>query len=642
MKKSFIIFLLVISISSVIAQNKANNVWFFGSFIGLNFNTSPPTFFTNMAFDVFEGCATRCSSTTGQILFYTDGKKVYNKNNNIMPNSIITNLVGDVSSSQSSVIVPYPGDTNKYYIFNAPPTAEGQCPSWRMCYTIVDMTLNAGLGDIININTPLFDTSCEKSAAIGNCDGSIYWVVGKQWSTNKFYAYKITSAGLDTTPVISSAGLVHNANNTGGFRWASAGYMKFSPNGKKLGLAAYTYLDFCEIFDFDFNTGIISNGLVNYIPSLPVFLNGPYGCSFSPNSTKFYVATQGSFGVNGEIWQFDATASTNAAFNASKTLLASIPNCGFGAIQNGPDNNMYVALSANSFLGVINNPNDNIPIATYNHNAISLGNESCNWGLPNLIENFQDIPFAPIIINDTTICKGDTIVYNYDKTVPITIYPATNITYSTDSSKIYFYPISTVTYSIISYGGCNKVDTNNFTITIAPAPIVNFNFSPVSPTLANAQITLTNNTANTGTLAWYYNNSIVGTNSTYLFNNPGIGTYCFSLVVNNSIGCQGTDTACITILDTTETAIYIPNSFSPNNDGLNDQFAIIGKNFTLKNFAIYNRLGEVVFTTTNRLIGWNGKFNNIDCDMGVYYYTVTYIDAKGKVEALQGDVTLFK
>ncbi len=109
-----------ITISSF-AQGEGNN-WIFGNKAGLNFETDPPTILSSndLKMNTLEGCAS-ISNQAGELLFYTDGQIVWNKNYDEMPSSVdgLGNglLQGASSSTQSSVVVPNPGDPNLYYIF---------------------------------------------------------------------------------------------------------------------------------------------------------------------------------------------------------------------------------------------------------------------------------------------------------------------------------------------------------------------------------------------------------------------------------------------------------------------------------------------------------------------------------------------
>jgi len=114
MKKSILIVVILLSIGCY-SQGEAN-IWYFGGHGGLDFNSGIPVVLTNGQMDTYEGCST-ISNNTGQLLFYTDGKTVWNKNHLIMPNG--SGLLGNTSSSQAALILTKPNSAMIYYIFTA-------------------------------------------------------------------------------------------------------------------------------------------------------------------------------------------------------------------------------------------------------------------------------------------------------------------------------------------------------------------------------------------------------------------------------------------------------------------------------------------------------------------------------------------
>ena len=108
----FFVFLLFVSLSTY-AQKEAN-IWYFGYNAGLDFNSGSPVALTDGQIYTQEGCASIANSS-GQLLFYTDGITVWNRNHQIMSNG--TGLFGHDSSTQSSTIVQKPNSPNLFYIF---------------------------------------------------------------------------------------------------------------------------------------------------------------------------------------------------------------------------------------------------------------------------------------------------------------------------------------------------------------------------------------------------------------------------------------------------------------------------------------------------------------------------------------------
>jgi gliding motility-associated-like protein len=89
----------------------------------------------------------------------------------------------------------------------------------------------------------------------------------------------------------------------------------------------------------------------------------------------------------------------------------------------------------------------------------------------------------------------------------------------------------------------------------------------------------------------------------------------------------------------------IPNAFTPNGDGLNDNFRIVGvqpENITKFNFQIYNRWGQMIFYTTNILDAWDGSYKGVECPPGVYVWVIYYEDNKKNKVSNKGTVTLVR
>ncbi|MBI3239783.1 MAG: hypothetical protein HYZ43_13230, partial [Flavobacteriia bacterium] len=256
---------------SLLSQNE-NRIWYFGTNAGLTFSSSPPTALTNNGLVSVEGCAS-ISNAAGNLLFYTNGSTINNQTHSAMANG--TGLNGNSSSTQNSLIIKKPGSTTLYYVFTqqGPNVASGGC-----YYSIVDMSLASGNGSVTVKNVSLYQPSCEKIVATRHCNGVDYWIVTRDNNTQNFRTFLLTSAGVSTTAVLSLA-----STSVSGFNGA-VGYLKISPNGKKLAQANWSGSTAAfEIYDFDNSTGIISNPM-----AISGNISGVYGCEFSPDGTKCY------------------------------------------------------------------------------------------------------------------------------------------------------------------------------------------------------------------------------------------------------------------------------------------------------------------------------------------------------------------
>lgn len=387
MKQFFLTHCFLFILNFVYAQNEGN-IWTFGENIGLDFNSGSPIPFSGTAMNTFEGCAT-ISNSSGQLLFYTDGILVWDKNHNLMPS--VTNLGGNSSSSQSAIIVPQPGNTTLYYIFTVDATIGSTGGSGGLQYSIIDISLNSGLGDVTSQNILLATPTCEKITAIKKSNGIDYWIVTHLYNSNTFKSYSLTSSGLNLVPVTSSSGTIITdvgslVNNE------SIGYMKASSNGAYIGVVSYINLNLFELFNFNNFTGMIT-GLVisdNNFPVASIALgDGIYGISFSPDNSKVYVG-QTSFDLTSDpsvIFQYDLSSGNSSSILASKNIIYSTNSSTLGALQLGVDGKIYIARIYEAYLDVISTPNNLGTSCNYNTSAITLTG-ICNAGLPNIYEGF--------------------------------------------------------------------------------------------------------------------------------------------------------------------------------------------------------------------------------------------------------------
>src|SRR6218665_366331 len=136
-----VLFIFLFFSQLLFSQGEAN-IWYFGAHAGLDFNSGSPVALPGSAILTTEGCAT-ISNSAGNLLFYTDGIKVWNRLQAVMPNG--TGLTGDPSSTQSGIIVPKPGSSTVYYVF----TVDDIGGPNGLRYSEVDMSLAGGLGDVV-------------------------------------------------------------------------------------------------------------------------------------------------------------------------------------------------------------------------------------------------------------------------------------------------------------------------------------------------------------------------------------------------------------------------------------------------------------------------------------------------------------
>ena len=115
---------------------------------------------------------------------------------------------------------------------------------------------------------------------------------------------------------------------------------------------------------------------------------------------------------------------------------------------------------------------------------------------------------------------------------------------------------------------------------------------------------------------------------------------CYRLRGENSYGCVSYDDVCVRVIKDWD--VYIPNTFTPNGDGVNDKVYVRGFGIAQMNFRIYNRWGQLVFESGSPAYGWDGTFKGVLQPMDVYAYTLIVQYGDGTVVNKKGDITLIR
>ena len=122
---------------------------------------------------------------------------------------------------------------------------------------------------------------------------------------------------------------------------------------------------------------------------------------------------------------------------------------------------------------------------------------------------------------------------------------------------------------------------------------------------------------------------------------PDTGLFTYFVHVESEFGCTGDDT--IKVLVVNQASFFVPNAFTPNNDGLNDIFRPFAVGYqSLKYFKVFNRWGEQVYFGQSLEEGWDGTYNHKQADIGTYFWQISFVDRFGKEGTLKGDVTLIR
>ena len=598
------------------AQSTEHN-WYFGFGAGLNFSSGNPVTLLDNVMTTDEGTAT-ISDSSGSLLFYTNGVTVYDALHQAMPNG--TGLAGGVSATQSALIVPDPASGSGYYLFTV---AEQLAPFGGytgLSYSYIEMTANNGLGDVVQKNIALVDSTTEKLSATWHADGKSIWVVAHKWNSNAFYAYKVTCNGIQA-PVISNSGSLHQADPSGS-TFSAIGCMKISMQSDKLAVAwtyihtitggnAYGYANI-EIFDFDNSTGIISNPYLIQYGSSGNEYPSTYGVAFSPSGQFLYNTLHRSLPCCARIVdQYDLTASD--ILNSRITIGVNSGTEAYGTIQAGPDGKLYLAkTNGSTFLAVINQPDQPGIACDFVNNGASLGSKPSTWGLPNNWATLIDVPEYEIFeFEDTTLCSTWELIL--DATYPFT---TVNVSYlwNTGETSPAINPDTSGIYIVNLFLECDTL-TDSVNVIINPAPV--FELGEDIFQCEDEVLILSGPECINCTYQWNTGDTVrnidVEEKGVYVLN-----------VINNS-GCEFTDSVMADLVKC-ECNFYLPSAFTPNNDGKNDFFnPLYYCDIAEFKINIFNRWGEKIYTANNPEFKWNGKVENKFVQEGVYAYVIEYV-----------------
>ncbi len=334
-----IVILLEITTYNMYSQKECFN-WIFGRNCYITFNTpqNNPKNVVKSNIDTWEGCVSM-SDNNGNLLFYSDGVTVLDKNHKVMQNG--ANLRGNFSSLQSGISFKVPSEIDKYYLFTID-AIESQ--RYGINYSIINMQMNNGLGAVEQKNV-LVDGKCiEKIVAVPHKNKIDMWILSNRYEDNEYVAYLVNNKGVSKSPIISKGveGGPHK-------HWSSS--IKASIDGKMI-VSSNLQERVIEIFDFNNDTGeLILKNKIDYYG-----YNWAYDFEFSPNSKYLYVTTF----YPCQVLQYDISLPTNEKIIQSSTTLDfnNTATFYFGSIQLAPDNKIYIAKDNSQYLSVINSPND--------------------------------------------------------------------------------------------------------------------------------------------------------------------------------------------------------------------------------------------------------------------------------------------
>ena len=234
---------------------------------------------------------------------------------------------------------------------------------------------------------------------------------------------------------------------------------------------------------------------------------------------------------------------------------------------------------------------------------------------------------------DTSICKGDSAyIYALDG-INYFWYPTENLIYP-DSCCNYVYPNINTTYNVIIENDFGCVDTFSVLINVNDVPSVN---AGEDIWAKYGQSVFLSGNVNTTIYHWESPHWMSCYNCLNPEINPTQNTF-YVLNAINSFGCINSDTVEVNLNGN----LFVPNTFTPNDDGANDFFEIKGEYINNYEIWIYTRWGELVFNSKNINDSWDGYYKNLPAIIDGYIWKIEYTDFEKNKIKLNGHVNLIR
>ena len=453
MNRCLLIVILLCAIKGLYAQQpayslKENSNWKFYQYGGIRFASNNPVADTSaMRFQYGVTTpnpgvaqtynAAAVSDTAGELLFYTDAYKVWNRNHIEMPNG---NGLLASNALDAALITPVPDHPNRYYIFYMAgeiTLMEASPNAFSLYYTVVDMTLNGGMGDVVagqkNVLVSTNLSGAVKAVPGNDCN---LWLVTHDLYNTQFKVFEVSNTGVNTNPVLSNAG-----NGLVGFLGplSFGGNIAVSHNRTRLVFAQNggDLVPIVELFDFNPGTGAVSNGMV--IDTLGFFQS--YGLCFSPDNSKLYLsllnpgelspANPNNLHVESSLFQYDISLATAGAIDNSRVLLSDSISSYNNVLRMGPDGKIYLPASyggdtsttigysypypatpANytgpafqAYIGRVENPNQAGLACNLNRHALALNAYSSQAETMGGVFVKPLPPDTAFVVHDTVVCN---------------------------------------------------------------------------------------------------------------------------------------------------------------------------------------------------------------------------------------------
>ena len=259
-------------------------------------------------------------------------------------------------------------------------------------------------------------------------------------------------------------------------------------------------------------------------------------------------------------------------------------------------------------------------------------------------------PYEPYVINqDTFLCSAPAEIllqagggdfYSWQPPALFNNPGASNQLVTVNSDTLF-----NVIIGRVNNEGDTCLKSFSTQITLASLGQANFNVTAEKDTIFTGENTAIDVVISSGnyTFLWTPSQGIDNPNTDNVTAAPTVTTE-YTLTVNEGSSCSRSEKVKIVVFkaDCSESSIFVPNTFSPNNDGKNDKLFVRGNYIAQLYFAVYNRWGERIFETNDKSIGWDGFYQGNMSDPGVFGWYLKVTCKEGETKEMKGNVTLIR
>jgi gliding motility-associated-like protein len=287
----------------------------------------------------------------------------------------------------------------------------------------------------------------------------------------------------------------------------------------------------------------------------------------------------------------------------------------------------------------ISNPVANPMVTTQYIVTVTLGRCSAD---DTVMVNVNSAP-VPDAGPDGFICYGQTYQLQGSGGVQYTWTPSTNLSSTTISNPVSS-PVKTITYTltqVIDAIGCKSLTTDQVTVDVTPPiKVKTFPYDTIGYPGDQFQLNATS-------AATFYSWSPATGLSNPDIPNPVLtvgplgSDVMYRVIASTAAGCKGEGYVNLKVYK--GPGLYVPSAFTPNGDGLNEIFYPFPVGIkSINYFKVFNRWGQLLFSSTTLYKGWDGKLQGVEQPTGVYVFMAQGVDKNGKLLTRRGSVTLIR